>query len=174
MHHASRPKLLLRLSFLAGSILLLLPNLFGWLDEELIRTIEGFVGYGMLLSLLSILLLVIAYQRLSYHLTNRDNSSAKASTEQSQADETDEEALRKSFEKHLHQLSPDEKALLKQFIDGNTKTKRLDLTHSTAMGLASRGILYRPVPQVTAYGLVTYALQHWAWEYLKKNSNLLD
>jgi hypothetical protein len=73
----------------------------------------------------------------------------------------------------LHQLSVDEKAILRRYIIGNTRTQELDPSNSAVAALARDRILttvtqVRPVSDQWAY-----TVQPWVWTYLNERPELL-
>jgi len=79
--------------------------------------------------------------------------------------------------KRLKNLTPDEKDILKGFIDQNTRTQNLSVGDGVVMGLTHEAIIYRSAPigspaPGTAY--FDYNIQPWAWKFLQKNADLLD
>lgn len=84
-----------------------------------------------------------------------------------------EEALAvRGWAKRLKELTPEEKAHLQQYIQGNTQTRYYDLSDGVVKGLVAKKILYR----ATSLGqgeAFAYNMQPWAWRRLKKRPDIL-
>ena len=81
----------------------------------------------------------------------------------------------KNLKKRLHHLSEDEKALLRQYLDNNTKSLRFNVTNGVVRGLEKWGVLYF-ASNINDDGEVVFPfnLQPWAWKYLKEKPQLLQ
>jgi FixJ family two-component response regulator len=73
----------------------------------------------------------------------------------------------------LHQLTADEKAILRRYITGNTRTQELDPSNVAVAGLARDRILTTVTQVRGASDHWAYTLQPWAWTYLKERPELL-
>lgn len=80
----------------------------------------------------------------------------------------------KSLLRRLNNLSPNEKGLLKQYIDGATKTQYFDIQDGVAAGLNAAGILFRPTDVGDFVDGFAFNLQPWVWNHLQKNPQLLE
>lgn len=76
--------------------------------------------------------------------------------------------------RRLNNLSPEEKALLKKYIDAETKTQYFDLQDGVAAGLKAVGILYRPTDMGDLEVGFAFNIQPWAWDHLRSNPQLLE
>ena len=80
----------------------------------------------------------------------------------------------KGREKRLHRLASDERRILSQYVESESRTV---MFHSApdigaAQGLADDGILFKP--DVPPDGIaVAYSIQEWALAYLSKNEQLV-
>lgn len=74
----------------------------------------------------------------------------------------------------LKNLSPQEGAILRRFIDGNTKTITLDVSSGAHAALESRQVIYRASSLSRQYYDFDYNIQPWAWEYLRKHPEALE
>lgn len=75
--------------------------------------------------------------------------------------------------RRLHDLTPDERQVLRAYIENDTRTQYLDLQDGVAQGLAQARIIYR----ASTLGTLTsfaYNMQPWAWDYLRAHPELLD
>lgn len=75
--------------------------------------------------------------------------------------------------RRLHSLTPDEKAILSQYIVNNTRSQSLSVQSGTVNALVAEKIIFRASSLGSLSGF-DYVIQPWAWEYLKKNPNLLE
>ncbi len=76
--------------------------------------------------------------------------------------------------KRLHDLTPQEKKILKMFVENNTRSIPLDVANGVVGGLVSEKIIYRSV-NISLRGTVfSHNIQPWAWNYLRKNPHLID
>ena len=73
----------------------------------------------------------------------------------------------------LHQLSPEEKRVLRLYIDANSKTLMFKVTDGVVGGLEKKGILYRPT-EWTKADKAAYNLHDWIWVYLKRHPDLIE
>ena len=80
--------------------------------------------------------------------------------------------------KRLKHLTPGEKRILKSFIDKNTRIQRLTFDSGIIVGLEFDDIIYRATDasETTPGGsvLVDFSIRPWAWNYLRRNPNLLE
>lgn len=73
----------------------------------------------------------------------------------------------------LGRLTPDEKRVLKPFLDGNTRSRRLPIDDGTVAELASVGVLIRLTTVGDMYDGFAFNLQPWAWTYLNERPDLV-
>lgn len=76
--------------------------------------------------------------------------------------------------KRLHQLDTREKQLLANYFVNDTRTLRLDPKDGTATVLSRENILAPSAQIGDLINGVSYAVQPWAWEYLKRHPELLE
>jgi len=84
-------------------------------------------------------------------------------------------ALRRG-RRHLSDLTPSEREILKRYMDANTRSRSLSAEDGTVACLVADHILYRPTRFVRA-GLsieADYVLDTWAWKHLHKHPELID
>ena len=75
----------------------------------------------------------------------------------------------------LTSLSPAEKALLRQYMEMETKTMSLSIQDGVARGLEAVGILDRVSQLALGHSFSTpFNLQPWVWDELRENPELLD
>lgn len=80
---------------------------------------------------------------------------------------------RRERAKRLRQLTEEEKAVLRRYIYGGTRTQYFDVSSGIAMGLVREGILFCPV-QVGHAEKFAFNITPWTWDYLDKHRHLLD
>jgi superinfection exclusion protein B len=82
---------------------------------------------------------------------------------------------RKNIESFLKQLTNDEKAILKPYIEENIRAKFFDMQNGTVGGLASKNILYRSsnLGNPGSYSFA-YNIQDIAFNILKKKPSYLQ
>jgi hypothetical protein len=73
----------------------------------------------------------------------------------------------------LHQLTADEKAILRRFISANTRTQELSPSNVAVAALARDRILTTVTQVRAASDQWAYTLQPWIWTYLKERPALL-
>ena len=79
----------------------------------------------------------------------------------------------RSYQKLLHSLSPEEKAILKKFVDGDTKTVALDIRSGVACGLVAQRIISM-ASSIGRFGTYfDHNIQPWALAYLKGHPKLV-
>jgi hypothetical protein len=85
---------------------------------------------------------------------------------------------RRSQKARLHNLTPDEKRLLRRYVQGNTKSVNVILPiEHTIQGLVNDGILRISAGDVfndhySEYR--EYTVHIWVWNYLRANPELLE
>jgi hypothetical protein len=84
----------------------------------------------------------------------------------------EEKASQRVLQNRLHSLSKSEKNVLRGYITKNTKSLVLSYMDGVANGLELTRIIYRSSTLGSDSGFA-YNIQPWAWEYLKKNPDLL-
>jgi hypothetical protein len=75
--------------------------------------------------------------------------------------------------KRLHRLTAEEVQILRQYIEGQTRTNYLDINDGVVSGLISEAIIYRSANVSTFFTTFAHNIQPWAWNYLNKHRNLL-
>ncbi|HEX9732949.1 MAG TPA: superinfection exclusion B family protein [Thermoanaerobaculia bacterium] len=81
--------------------------------------------------------------------------------------------LRKYRQAQLHNLSPDEKAVLAAYIFGDTKTINLNPQSGVAGGLEDAKIISRSSAIGSRMSGFAYNIQPWARDYLREHPELL-
>lgn len=75
--------------------------------------------------------------------------------------------------KRLKSLTPDEKSILRFYIENQTRSQSLDIKSGTVNSLEKERIIYRGSRLGTMYGF-DYIIQPWSWAFLNKHPELLD
>jgi Super-infection exclusion protein B len=73
----------------------------------------------------------------------------------------------------LHQLTADEKAILRRYITGKTRTQQLDPSNVAVSALARDRVLTTVTQVRAASEQWAYTLQPWVWTYLNERPELL-
>lgn len=76
--------------------------------------------------------------------------------------------------KRLNALTEEEKAVLKYYIDHNTRTQVLDFSNGTVQELAGYAIIYRAATISKGGVFFSYNIQPWAMDYLLEHPNLVQ
>ena len=82
--------------------------------------------------------------------------------------------LQKYRQAELHKLSPEEKAVLAEYLLLDTKTMRLGAGSGVAGGLEASKIVFRSSSIGSMGSGFAYNIQPWAWEYLKRHPEALE
>ncbi len=75
--------------------------------------------------------------------------------------------------RRLWQRTPEEKELLRGYLQKDSKTIILPVNDGVVMGLMNAGVL-RPVTRESQYGRTPFNIEDWAWNYLKKHPAAID
>jgi len=76
--------------------------------------------------------------------------------------------------RHLDRMPPDEKAILRSFLDSEGSAQCIHPSSGAVNVLEARGVLYRASPVGSIVSGYEYAIQPWALEYLGRNPGLLE
>ena len=150
------PRLLFALAAICG-ILVFSPTAFlkSLGLESIVDLLRSWIGFGFVM--FSVLLVAHFFAWLSHLISPW----------------VKEWFLVRLHRKRLHQLDTQEKQLLAQYFAQDTRTLRLDPKDGTAIVLSRELILAPSAPIGDFINGVAYAVQPWAWEYLKKHPELL-
>ena len=72
----------------------------------------------------------------------------------------------------LHNLTPEEQALLRGYLERQTRSANLDIMSGVVSGLVSTDILYRS-SNLGRTSTFAHNLQPWAWDYLNEHPELI-
>ena len=79
----------------------------------------------------------------------------------------------KRMQVRLHNLTLDEKMVLLQYVNQNSRTEYFLLSNGVVAELESEGILFRVTELGDMRDGFAYSMQNWAWDYLHKHPHLL-
>ncbi|SRR5258708_3293783 len=79
-----------------------------------------------------------------------------------------------NLQNYLHDLTVEEKTILKRYIESNTKTQYLDRENGITRGLEIHKIIYDASSSGTSLNSWPYNIQPWVWRYLNRHPRLLE
>ncbi|MFL9594150.1 superinfection exclusion B family protein [Aeromonas schubertii] len=79
----------------------------------------------------------------------------------------------KRYQQRLHDLTIEEKELLSEYIDRNTRTTSIKYSNGVAKELEAAMVIRRASNMAHYHDVFPYNIQPWAWEYLTKKPWLL-
>ena len=85
-----------------------------------------------------------------------------------------ERATREYRHRRLRQLTEDEKAILRGYIEDQTRTQNLSMSDGRVGQLVREKILIRSSSLGTFADFFAFNIQPWAWEYLNEHPELLN
>jgi hypothetical protein len=85
-----------------------------------------------------------------------------------------ERAMLKHGRRRLKRLTEDEKAILRGFIEGQTRTQYLPISDGRVRQFEMERIIFRASKLGQYPDAFAYNIQPWAWEYLNKHPEVLD
>jgi len=142
------PKLALAFA-LASGIILAFPKLF--IARDLPETLKPYVGAVFLLSA-TVLLASLIWHLGTHWMAHRARV------------------------KILNGLTPQERDLLRRYVEGETKTLNVPSPDPIVIGLKKQGLLSQPVSIIVSGGAApkpTIVLEAWAYDYLKTHPKLI-
>jgi hypothetical protein len=74
----------------------------------------------------------------------------------------------------LPQLTEDEKAILRGYIEGQTRTQYLAMSNGTVGQFVVEKILFRASSLGSVADYFPYNIQPWAWDYLNNHPEVLE
>lgn len=152
-------------------------NIINLITDEVFINVGSAISYRGLLQiillLLSIITLIILYFKKSYFKIV-DNVSTKSQKFNDVKEPTKKE-INEVYKYLLSNLSKDEKSILKEYIDKDTKTNYYSKFSGVVGGLEKSKILYISSNIGQGPGaMFPFNIQLWAWEMLKKNPKYLE
>jgi hypothetical protein len=78
----------------------------------------------------------------------------------------------RQIRQRLHKLTPYEKAVLRGYIVGQTRTQYFGVTDGIVAGLVAEGILFRP-GAMGSPDRFPFNIYPWVWDYLNEHPELL-
>ena len=170
------------ITIILGLIFLIISSILSDITKDVYSFVGEFITYKWLINIILILILCIIL--IAYH--NRSSSKreikkilddqnmfaeSKITKEEKEPDLVEIELSNKRL---LANLSKDEKELLREYIDNDTKTRNFSIRNGIAMGLKSYNVLYISSNITRGLKLMfPFNIQPWAWEMLKKNPKYL-
>ena len=73
----------------------------------------------------------------------------------------------------LRDLTEDEKAVLRGYIENNSRTRNLEMNDGVTSSLVSAGIIYQASKVSRGLLWFPYNVQQWSWDYLRENPDVL-
>ena len=170
------------IGIILGLILLIISGLLDEITNEVYSSVGELITYKWLINIILILILCIIL--IIYHYRNSAKREIKEilesqkvltdSTIPKEEEELDPKEIEETYKYILENLSKDEKELLREFMDNDTKTRSFSLRDGVAMGLKSYNVLYISSNYTRGLKLMfPFNIQPWAWEMLKKNPKYL-
>ena len=150
----------------------LLPNLFGWVSNDLLFQIGNFLTYRVLLTLPLLLLIVLLYQYLSYRLKLMNYIQDSKNQIMTPQEKPTNVEIKKRRIMLLSNLAEDERETLRLFINGKKKNIRITYGFGNVSSLLENGIILLS-PQVSIHETVEYQISEWAWQMLNENPQYL-
>lgn len=77
------------------------------------------------------------------------------------------------WQKSLHRVTPEERAVLRQYIERQSKTQNFEMADGVVRGLVAENILFRPSSISVRYTTFAHNIQPWAWDYLNEHPELV-
>ena len=78
------------------------------------------------------------------------------------------------WQRTLHELTPAEQPIIRQYVEGNTKTQYFEINEGVVESLVGGMILFRPSNVSRVRATFAYNIQPWAWEYLQKKPHIIE
>jgi uncharacterized membrane protein len=78
-----------------------------------------------------------------------------------------------AMKKRLNILTTEEKNILREYIEGQTRTVNLSIQSGVVNGLEHDKIIYRSANVSSFFTNFAYNIQPWAWNYLNQHRDLL-
>jgi hypothetical protein len=151
------PRLCLSISLLTGTLLFLPSASLEKLGLINFRDAQQMgIGFGFLLSV--VLLISQVFEKIWILFGEAYRSRNKI----------------RELQKSITYLGPQEKAILREYIENKQTTRYYELSNGVVNGLEYKKILY-PSSQISAYYLIfPYNIQPWVWTYLNKHPEILE
>ena len=148
---------------------ILLDRIFGNLFDKVFPIVQQAIDYKTLLQVTLLLLVLL----VSLYFHSRQSVANSRTVKQTKRNLIAIEDLKQSRIALLENLASDEKALLKQCIENDSKSIRRGINDGVSMALRNKGILELSVPQIGIDYMWTYIVSEWPWELLKKSPKCL-
>ena len=157
-------------------ISILAANIFNLITDKVFNTVGLAISYKRLLQiillLLSVITLVILYfKKKIFKMADNVNTESK----KFDRGEPTQKKINEAYKYLLSNLSKDEKRILKEYIDKDTKTNYYSKFDGVVGGLEKSKVLYVSSNLGQGPGaMFPFNIQPWAWEMLKKNPKYLE
>jgi hypothetical protein len=149
------PRYLLPVAMITGFLLFAPNNILDILGlVDLIKQYRPYIGGALLISLGLLLSNILA---MLFDFTRQRSEKSKRL---------------KQMRKRLHNLTEEEKALLRGYVERQSRTQYFDMENGVARGLEAERIIF----QASNIGRIdswAYNIQPWAWTYLSGRPELL-
>lgn len=170
------------ISIIIGFFFLIISSLLTNITDDIYSSVGKIISYKWLINLilillLSLILIIYHYRNSSKKVMDEILNNQKGfaeSTIPKEDKELDPKEIEENHKYLLENLSKDEKELLREYIDNDTKTRDFSIRNGIARGLQSCKILY--ISSNISRGpkfIFPFNIQPWAWEMLKKNPKYL-
>lgn len=148
-----------------------IDDLYHWLTDDYVTTLELKISYKVLfqicIGLLSGILVCLAW--IIFLVQNGNSNPEKPSVPRNfrEPSKSEQQSL-------MEYLDTAEKQLLSHYISGDTKRLLLNIPNPTASGLVTKRMLFIPrgftFPDITGKdALAQFTMHEWAWRYLKQH-----
>lgn len=150
------PRYLFPISLVAGFMLFAANDILGVLG--LVPLVSQYRSYIGAIFLLSTALLLTSWLVSLYGWLKEKLGQFKA---------------RKARTKRLHDLTDEERKILRGYIYDETRTQYLNIQDGVVKGLVDEQIIYQSSSLGRLRAGFAFNIQPWAWEYLKEHPDLL-
>ncbi len=170
------------IGIIPGLIFLIISSILNDITKDVYSFVGEFITYKWLINI--ILILVLCIILIAYHNRNSSKRDIKKILDEQnmfaeskitkEEKELDLVEIELSNKRLLANLSNDEKELLREYIENDTKTRDFSIQNGIAMGLKSYNVLYisSNIPRGLKL-MVPFNIKPWAREMLKENPKYL-
>lgn len=153
---------------------LFLANIFNVIPDDLYTRLGSAISYKVLINFVFFLLALIALIFVYYkNVRKEQNNTISENIDSARKVELTKKEIDENYKFLLSNLSKEEKAILSEYIDNDTKTNYYNINDGVIGGLVSTQILYRSTNISQMGSVFSYNIQPWAWEMLRKNPKYL-
>ena len=168
-----KPKYFIAFALACATILLIPEEWAVWLGLDGVRQESRmWIGLGLLVSS-AIALVNIGDGAWPWYKARRDSKRRKKDAEREAQEKLAEEVRKLEEQRKLFEsMSPDEKAILCDFMLRKTKTLYLNIQDGVVTSLLSAKVLYRGTPMGNPLEDIAFNIHSWAWDFLNEGDNL--